>query len=209
MDAPSPPKKDWTLTQSAFDKLLVILNPDRERAAEKYEIIRKRLITFFECRGCTVAEDCADVTINRVARKISEGKEIYSGDPASFFFGVAHKILLEYWQRLPKDSKPLEDVLIERQGSKSLDETNADEEERRGSDQRFECLELCLQGLDPNNRKVILRYYQGETAIKIKNRQTLAEELSITLNTLRIRALRIRKRLEGCIDDCLKRLPLV
>jgi len=37
-------KKEWVLTQEAFDRLLGWLDPDRESAGEKYEAIRLRLI---------------------------------------------------------------------------------------------------------------------------------------------------------------------
>jgi hypothetical protein len=46
-------KKDWVLTQDAFDKLLNWLDSDRERAGQKYETIRLRLIKIFTCRRCS------------------------------------------------------------------------------------------------------------------------------------------------------------
>src|SRR5262245_21687271 len=57
------------MTPEEFDRLLLWLNPDRDKAGEKYEWIRKRLIKIFVCRGCNVPEELADKTINRVARK--------------------------------------------------------------------------------------------------------------------------------------------
>ena len=100
-------KKDWVLTQQAFDKLLACLNQDRTRAAERYEKIRRKLITFFEGRGCLHAEDLTDDTINRVARRLSEGTEIYSDDPTNFFFGVARRVLQEYWDGQSRKSLPV------------------------------------------------------------------------------------------------------
>ena len=63
--------KNWLLTKEAFDALLGWLDPNREVAGQKYEVIRRRLITIFSCRGCAEAEDLADETINRVASKLS------------------------------------------------------------------------------------------------------------------------------------------
>ena len=65
-------KKEWVITQEAFDGLLAWLDPDRDRAAHKYETVRTRLIKIFSCRGCGVADDLADETINRVTAKLSE-----------------------------------------------------------------------------------------------------------------------------------------
>src|ERR671938_30866 len=62
------------LTAEAFTKLLARLDPDRERAGEKYEELRRTLVKFFEWRGAPFPEDQADETFNRVARKLDEGR---------------------------------------------------------------------------------------------------------------------------------------
>src|SRR5437762_653948 len=41
-------KKDWTLTKEAFERLLDSLDANRERAGEKYENVRRKLIECFE-----------------------------------------------------------------------------------------------------------------------------------------------------------------
>src|SRR5215510_2058376 len=91
--APAGQRRKWALTQEAFDKLLAHLGPDRESAGEKYLEVRNNLIRFFEWRGCPFPEDHADETINRIAKKISEGEEIRN--PASYYIGVARMLLLE------------------------------------------------------------------------------------------------------------------
>jgi len=70
-------------------------------------------------------------------------------------------------------------------------------------EQRLDCLERCLDQLSPNDREVIRTYYTGDTGIKIQNRRQLAESLGIPINALRIRALRIREKLEDCVETCL------
>src|SRR5215471_19931644 len=89
-------KKDWVLTQDAFDQLLEWLGPDREHGALRYEEIRRRLIKIFVCRGCRAAEELTDETIDRVTSKLVDVAPGYKGDPALYFFGVAHKVHLEY-----------------------------------------------------------------------------------------------------------------
>src|SRR5262245_56812797 len=86
------------INQEQFEQLLNWLDPNREKAGTKYEFIRKRLIKIFVCNGCDAAEDLADQTINRVARKLPEIRATYVGEPAPYFRGVAQKILLE-WRR--------------------------------------------------------------------------------------------------------------
>src|SRR5215510_12590312 len=93
MHAAPTPRRRWVLTQDAFDKLLTSLDEDRDTAGEKYLEIRNNLIRFFEWRGSPFPEDHADETINRIAKKISEGEEIRN--PASYYIGVARMLLLE------------------------------------------------------------------------------------------------------------------
>ena len=183
-------KKERLLTQEDFDQLLAWLARDREQAAQKYEEIRRRLIKIFVCRACSEAEDLADDTINRVASKVKVIGATYTGDPALYFYGVAHKLHLEYLRRtrdrLPPSFAP------------SIPEPDSDEIERE-----HECLERCMQQLTPNNRELVLQYYQQEKRAKIDHRKLLAEQLCIALNALRIRAHRIRAVLQQCVSDCM------
>ncbi len=63
----------------------------------------------------------------------------------------------------------------------------------------------CLKDLPDENRQLILEYYQGEKGDKIRNRKKLMERLGIPVNTLRMRALRLRERLQVCVEDCVSR----
>ena len=179
-------KKEWSATQENFDKLLGWLDPNRDRAGEKYEIIRQRLIKIFACRGCPGAEDLADETINRVTRKVQEIAGTYTGDPALYFYGVAQKVHLEYLRKKP--------ALISFPRIDSSDEV----------EKEYECLEKCMQQLTPSNRELVLQYYQEEKHSKVDHRKNLAQQLGIPLNALRIRAHRIRTTLQECVQGCLE-----
>ena len=91
--------------------------------------------------------------------------------------------------------------------SDDADRLHAPQPEPYTQEQRLDCLEHCLQGLPPKDRDLIGGYYQGETSVKIHNRRSLAAKLGVPLNALRIRALRIRERLEACVEGCLKASP--
>ena len=71
----------------------------------------------------------------------------------------------------------------------------------------YECLERCLEQLPPDNRDLVLRYYQQERKAKIEHRKSLATELGIAVNALRIRAHRIRLVLQRCVRDCIEQQP--
>lgn len=171
-----------------FDELLDWLHPDREQAGKKYEDIRRRLVRIFVHRGCTLAEDLADETINRVLKKVREIRTNFnpSDDPALYFYGVGRNVYREYLKRRPEPALPPPDEGTD-------DETP-----------EYECLEKCLGLLSPSNRELILEYYGDEEGTKIDRRKKLAERFGMALNALRIRAHRIRLDLKRCVLECLK-----
>lgn len=179
-------KKQWVLTQEAFDSLLNWLDPDRERAGQKYETIRLGLIKIFACRGCRDAEELADESINRVTSKVGELAKTFRGDPSLYFYGVGHKVHLEYSSKSP--------LKLE------LPVPTPDESETVA----YDCLDECMTKLTAKNRELVLRYYQEDKRAKIDNRKQMAEELGIGLSALRIRAHRIRVPLQKCVESCLE-----
>jgi DNA-directed RNA polymerase specialized sigma24 family protein len=188
--AAAQPHRKWSLTQEAFDRLLACLADDREAAGEKYLEIRRNLIRFFEWRGCPFPEDHADETVNRVARRLSEGEELRN--PSAYFIGVARLLVLEIVKARAKESQALEEVAF----------STVEPVEPTSDEPRIECLQQCLGTLESENRELILQYYQGEKGEKIRNRRQLTTRLGVPLNTLRMRALRLRERLQGCVEQC-------
>ena len=183
----------WTLTQEAFDKLLIALGGDRESGSEKYLEIRNNLTRFFEWRGCSFPEDHADETVNRIAKKVAEGEEILN--PSGYAMGVARLLFLEIMKSQQREQSALNEMGTAGEGYVEPDD----------GENRLECLQNCLQTLSPDNRELILQYYQGEKSEKIQNRKKLIERLGIPINTLRMRALRLRERLEACMEECVSR----
>jgi len=200
VEGPTSLKKDWVLTQDAFNTLLACLDPDHDHAGRKYENIRRGLITFFECRGSSYPEDHADETINRVARRLTEGKQIYVENAASYFYGVARNVLKEHWEAPAQAPSALESLPPSKNPSEDPSHLDERQLERERREQQLESLEHCLEGLASHDRSLISEYYRGETSAKIQNRKSLAERLGVPLNALRIRALRIRERLENCVE---------
>jgi RNA polymerase sigma factor (sigma-70 family) len=193
-------KKDWVLTQNAFDRLLDWLDRDRDVAGRKYETIRLRLIKIFTCRGCSEADDLADETINRVAARVSQIVRDYEGEPSSYFYGVAQKVYLEY---LRKFRARQADVPVDSPINNPVIRTSFDED----IEPSYQCLDRCLEHLPSSNRQLVLEYYQQERKAKIDHRKRLAAEMGIAVNALRIRAHRIRRRLEQCVHTCLEQQP--
>ena len=180
--------KTGGLTPDAFEKLLRWLDPDREKAGEKYERIRLRLISIFSGRGCYSAEDLADQTFNVVVSKIDWLLENYQGDPALYFYGVSKKLYLENLKtRVLPELPPLP--------------------YRSEIELQCGCLDRCVeQELTQAERDLIFRYHEKERGEKIRIRKQIARELGISLNALRIRVYHLHSRLRPCIEDCLRHL---
>ena len=187
------PRQRWTLNQEAFDKLLVAFDVDRETAGQKYLEIRNNLTRFFEWRGCSFPEDHADETINRMAKRVAEGEAILNH--SGYAMGVARLLLLEINKVRQREQSALAEI-------GAAPEVYVPEDD---GESRLICLRSCLQTLSPDNRELILQYYQGEKGEKIQNRKKLLDRLGIPVNTLRMRALRLRERLQSCVEECLGR----
>ena len=184
-------KKNWVLTQEAFDQLLALLDADRERAGRKYAELRESLEKFFEWRGADFPEEYADETLNRVARKVAGGEAVR--ELPRYCFGVARLVLLEATKRQDAARKGLAEF------SRRIEESD----DRGQLEAEAACLQKCLDRLSSESREIITEYYQGEGSSQIENRKRLANRLRIPPGTLRMRALRLREALEECVSNCL------
>jgi len=180
------------LTPEEFEALLAMLHRDREKAGEIYEGIRRRLIRLFEWRGCAHAEELADETFNRVARKSAEGLELKRSDPYAYFCGVAHHVFQEVVRREAREHKALET-------GDWISTTDTVEEE---TDYRLDHLRACLTTLESDQRRLLLRYHQEDQ--RIRSRKDLCDELGIPMNALRIRVHRLRRKIEACVQEKLR-----
>lgn len=176
------------MTKEQFDLLLAWLDPSLSRSGERYEAIRRKLITFFLNRQCDDAEGLADETINRVARRVSELKESYEGEQARYFFGVARKVLLEHHRLQNKRVQPPPPV-------PSRDELEP----------YLMCLDECLAKFPPESRELILLYYKEQKKAKIATHKEMSDRLSLKAGALRARVHRIRVKLEQCVRECIER----
>ena len=189
-----PSAKEWILTKAAFDTLLANLGGEPELAAERYEELRRMLVKFFEWRGTSYPEECADETLNRVARKIDEGLIVQN--IFAYCYGIARLVFLEWAKSPDRKGVSLDEVTP----TQAALEWEVEEEE----DLELECFEECLRTLPTDSREVIVKYYKEEKQAQIDHRRQLAESLGIPLNALRSRAQRTRQKLEQCITECLK-----
>src|SRR5579872_1924993 len=183
-----------------LNRLLIRLDSDAARAWEKYRSIRSRLVKFFEWNQCRSPEDLADEVLDRVARKPAE-EEIR--DVSEFVIGVARYLRLEAHKKEQRESH-LED---RPGGQDSLADPRDHESELVGMiDQQsnLACLRDCLAGLNSADSRLALDYYSAEEEKQKVHRQKLTNAVGITILALRVRANRLREKLERCVSSCIE-----
>ena len=182
------------LRPEQFETLLLRLGPDREAAATRYEQLRRRLVAVFEYRRCHHPEELADETLDRVARKLQEMRDEFTGsDPSRYVFGVAWNVARESYRR--PATLPLPETW-ERPASGPKEED--DELENA-------CLDRCLEQLVAADQRLALDYHRGEGSARIQRRSELARELGLSPNALRLKIHRVTARLRECVLQCMDR----
>jgi DNA-directed RNA polymerase specialized sigma24 family protein len=177
-----PPKKR-ALDHVSFEALLAALDGNRDRAGIEYERLRRRLIQYFTLRRAARPEDLTDEALNRLARKVEAGESIRS--VPEYLVGIARMLCHEDQKRLRQEGRAVTEL------ARMSPQVSPDPDLLR-------VLEACLKALPAAARKLIERYYSAEGRARIETRKRMAEELGVSLNTLRNRALRAREDVEAC-----------
>jgi hypothetical protein len=175
------------LTQEAFDHLLDWLGPDKETAGKQYQRIHTKLKQLFSFKGCDCPEDLADSAMDRVADKVDRLPPFVPEEQGRVFYGFAKFVYLEYLARkrvVPSPTVP--------------------EDDDGRIEEQHECLEICLSRLAEPDRLLLMRYYESGMGGKVQHRQTLAKDLQIAPNALRIRICRWRAVVRNCVLHCLE-----
>lgn len=183
------------LTPEQLEALLASLHADRDQAGSRYEEIRRRLIRFFDWRGCEHSDELTDETINRVARQLAGDLSLRS-DPYAYFCGVARLVSLEYKRREARQDRMWTDQTLLPGNPGGFGEAGDD------PDPRLDSLRHCLDALPAWQRELVLRYHRGEQ--RIQDRKDLCRDLNIEMNALRIRVHRIRRKIENCVRERLR-----
>jgi RNA polymerase sigma factor (sigma-70 family) len=180
-----------------LESLLLLLDQDREWAGEKYELLRRKLIKFFEWNSCFPSEDLADETFNRLGQRIGKAE---IRDVVGFTWGIARNVRREarkkavrtvYISDLPGEECPLY----------ARNKTEDEMHEKMQQERRYKCLHLCLGRMLKRDRELFIAYHNAEGDI-IHYRQQLADQLGLTIGTLRVRVNRLRSQLEQCSRKC-------
>ncbi|MGE0126357.1 MAG: hypothetical protein AB7U25_25795 [Vicinamibacterales bacterium] len=176
---------------AALSRLLARLHPDPEEAGHSYEDLRRSLRRFFDTRGVWSADDAADDTLDRLARKLAEGAEVL--DVRAYVLGIARLVALERHRRPEARHVAIDDAVGQRLAATPPAAPDPP---------RLACFDRCIGTLPADQRAFIVAYYAESGRARIDARARLAERLALTPNALRLRAQRLRDRLDACIRPC-------
>ena len=182
-------RKEWSPSSESFEKLLSFLDPsDRDSAGKQYELLRERLITIFERRGCIHPDEVADETFLRVESLLDQGKQVEPKYRGGFIVETGKHVLQEYWPKrriepaVEWDGRPVAPT----------------------DDVQEAIFNLCLHQLPDQDRDLLCKYLAfgpEEQGTRPKDlRQRLAQQERISLAALSVRICRIRA---GLVKKCL------
>lgn len=200
------PNQHWEPTEQIFRDLLHWLDEGTNSDGQRYLEVRRRLELYFDRKNCVAPAELADETLNRVAKKLEENGEITDVGPLQYCYIVAKYVFLETLRAEKRAPfyRPLTGTNTGNLNGQSATLLEADS----GAEKKEKisgCLDDCLKTLSSPDRELIVEYYRGHQRSKIERRAALATRLGLTSNALSIRACRVRQKLEGCIQTCLKK----
>jgi DNA-directed RNA polymerase specialized sigma24 family protein len=196
------------ITDVGFSRLLEWLDGGADSHGERYAEMRRRLVSYFDRRNRSSADDLADETLNRIGRTLERDGAIAITPPLRYCYVVAKFVLLEDIRRermhVPLDEPPVADPLAWDRVA-----VHEREEELAITEQRLESLEHCLRELKPEQRELVVEYFCDTGRQKIERHRDMAKRLGITINALSIRACRIRRALQARVETATRSRELV
>ena len=181
----------------AFTRLLEWLDEGVDSHGERYVEMRRRLVSYFDRRNRPGADELADETLSRIARTLEEAGVIETTPPARYCYVVARFVLLEDFRRGRRQVRFDADAAAAARAARRLEPGEGLELQ----EERFDCLERCLQQLPPDQRGLVVEYYRDAQRQGIEHRRQMADRLGISRNALGVRAFRIREALMKCVQS--------
>lgn len=158
-----------------------------KQAGIEYSSLHRLVTTLFVGWRCGAdSEALADVTLDRVGRKIGEGEDVRS--VTSYSRRIAKYLYSEYCRDRDKFRKMLWEY---RYLHPEVEESEED------ANRRTECQKACIKKLPESDRRLVLDYY-----LRGSDRSVLADEIGIPLATLRTQIHRLKLRLAKCEEQC-------
>lgn len=198
---------DTSERTGSYEQLLTLFADDEHLAAERYLLVRAKLVLYFESRRISPSEDYADEVLHRTVQKIADGEQIEDID--RYIYGIAKFVRLESFRRRQMDS--LDDTGIQGDGASRPVPAALRvmplvfDSESDGPMQR--CLGQCLANLSQENKELLLNYYAADEkrGTHIEQRKALAKKAGKSAGALQKQICLLRQKVGTCTKDCVRR----
>jgi DNA-directed RNA polymerase specialized sigma24 family protein len=176
------------MIEEEFTLFLNSLDSDRNIAGEKYEMLRRKLIKFFQWQRSSSAEDLADKVMDRVARRLFKGEVIR--DISKYVMGVARLVALEDLKEREKELRvPASPSFL----------TSTIQEADIYNERKIAIVQV-LNTISKEDRTLLLDYFTPDI-----DRKDLAKEMQISATALRLRVFRLKMLLRERIESSMKK----
>ena len=174
------------LNAKSYSLLLKALSPNEEAAASLFIKLRDSLVRFFELKGDVDPIQSADETLDRVSTKL---QSVVIEEMTRYSFGVARLIFLENLRKLQREEKALKDYSIDNDRQASTDD-----------DDPYAWMRDCFGELPDESKGLLSAYFADMPRNELdEERERLAGSMGVSLNSLRLKVFRLRRRLEDCV----------
>jgi DNA-directed RNA polymerase specialized sigma subunit, sigma24 homolog len=174
-----------------------VFGDDSQGIVEQFELLRGKLIVFFENRRCLDPEELADETLERIIKKLCEGTKV--SHLIRYSYGVAKNIFYEYLR-----TEKAKNHYAEEQKRRSETHMSDENDDAIVKEEQLKCLERCTARLSEQEQWLLAEYYSLRGNLKLEHRRNLAEQLNITRAALTLRIFHLKQKLKKCINDCLE-----
>lgn len=184
-------EKVFDQPDESINKLWAYCSPEHETAGEMYNEIKSALIRFFELKGDSDPISAADQTMDRAALKLSQNIQVENLQ--SYCFGIARFIFLERLKSVKKSKAAAEEFYKSTESFPNAEENN------------HSFFRECFDSLNETEKNLLTNYFADLPFSKLDEyRRQMCIEKNLSLNNLRIKIFRLRRRLEDCLKNKLK-----
>jgi DNA-directed RNA polymerase specialized sigma24 family protein len=179
-----------------FTVFLTFLCPDDpDEATRRYLRLERKLEGYFRLRGMIDPVRDAEDTLDRAAQKIAAGVSVPEVD--KFCIGIARNVVLERLRQRKREQSAFLEFL----------DSNQNNNTEAVVERITKLMRPCFDRLPQEDRDVLHSYCKVPEGIsQAEHRRQLAKKLKSTIEALRIRVTRLRRKLEECVKALSKKL---
>lgn len=178
----------------SLEKLIDFCSSKNGSVDFSYNELKKTLVKYFQLKGDNDPETAADLTLDRIADKMTQGVEI--DNLKKYSVAVARFIFLERLNQADRERNAADEFYSD----KIIGQTGDDQ-----MNEQMQRWRECFQALSAEERHLLKNYFAEMPFSELNERRAeICAENRISLNNLRLKIFRLRQRLDKCVKNKLK-----